>query len=139
MDRLFLVAFMQCSRCGVCCEKTEMLLSEADMARLKKAGYDPKGFMHVNCDGFVRLRNRGGYCVFYDCAGRHCRVYGLRPLGCRIYPVIYCEDEGVVVDNLCPMSWTVSRTQIKAETPKLLRLLRRIDSEAETRRRNVKL
>jgi hypothetical protein len=45
--------------------------------------------------------------------------------------VIYSEEEGVIVDDLCPLAGTVSKKEIKSKSEKLLRLLQIIDDEAE--------
>lgn len=124
---------MRCSRCGVCCNKTEMLLSEADIERLERAGYYRQEFARYDRHGFARLRNRRGFCVFYDITECSCRIYKHRPLGCRIYPVIYSEKEGMVVDYLCPMSNTVSQIELKRKGRRLAELLQRVDNEASHR------
>ena len=54
-----------------------------------------------------------------------------RPLGCRVYPIIYSVDEGIVVDDLCPMQHTVTGSELKKKGRIVTRLLQRIDSEAE--------
>lgn len=110
-----------------------MLLSEADIRLLKKAGCDPRKFVRFNRQGLAQLRNRRGYCVFYRVQQHWCSVYRYRPLGCRIYPVIYSEEEGVIVDDLCPMMSTVSATEVRLRTKKLTRLLQLIDRQAEKR------
>jgi hypothetical protein len=125
---------MFCFHCGKCCEETEMLLSEVDIELLEKAGHSRKGFARFDGLGFAQLQNCNGYCVFYVREKRRCKVYELRPLGCRIYPVIYSEEEGVVVDDLCPMNKTVSEAEIRRKGKKLCRLLKTIDAEAEKRR-----
>jgi hypothetical protein len=122
---------MRCSHCGKCCEETEMLLSEADMKRLEKAGYDARRFARQDKHGYVRLRNCHGFCVFYDVERRRCRVYRHRPLGCRVYPVIFGEEEGVILDDICPVRETVSRVELERKGKTVVRLLRRIDREAE--------
>jgi hypothetical protein len=129
---------MDCSRCGVCCEKTEMLLSNADVKRLEGVGYDRQKFACQDRHGFIRLRNRRGFCVFYDAEERRCRIYKHRPLGCRVYPVIYSEQEGIVLDDLCPMKSTVSKIELKVEGKKLMKLLQRIDTEAVCNRNKTK-
>jgi len=43
---------------------------------------------------------------------KKCQVYEYRPLGCRIYPVAYAVDEGVMTDELCPMRHTISRHEL---------------------------
>jgi len=60
-------------------------------------------------------------------------VYKYRPLGCRIYPIIFSEDEGIIVDDLCPMKDTVSKSEVKKKGMLLVRLLRKLDEEAEYR------
>jgi len=125
---------MDCSRCGVCCEKTGMLLSTADVERLERIGYDREKFVRFDRHVFVRLRNHHGFCVFYDVERCRCRVYRHRPLGCRVYPVIFSEREGVIVDDLCPMGSTVSKVELDRKGKRLMRLLQRIDAEAVNRR-----
>jgi len=124
---------MRCSHCGICCENTEMMLSNADVKRLEKVGYTRQTFMRYDKQGFARLRNSHGFCVFYDMVKCRCLIYEHRPLGCRIYPVIYSEQEGIVVDGLCPMKSTVSEMELKRKGKKVVELLQRMDHEATSR------
>ena len=126
---------MHCSHCGVCCEKTEMLLSTADVERLERIGYGREKFVRFDRHVFVRLRNRRGFCVFYDVERCRCKVYRHRPLGCRVYPVIFSKQEGIIVDDLCPMKSTVSKIELERKGKKLMLLLQRIDAEAVSRRK----
>ena len=57
---------MRCSHCGICCTETEMLLSNEDIKRLEKRGFHKKYFVKIFKDGYAQLKNRNGYCVFYD-------------------------------------------------------------------------
>jgi Fe-S-cluster containining protein len=107
-----------------------MWLSKADIERLERAGHRREDFVRYDEQGFAQLRNRDGYCVFYDPALRLCRAYRDRPQGCRIYPVVYSEDEGVMVHDLCPMKETVSSREMKQKGRLLLELLQRIFKEA---------
>lgn len=124
---------MRCSHCGKCCEKTEMLLSRADIELLERAGYTGESFVRYDRHGFARLRNRKGYCVFYDVERRRCKVYRHRPLGCRIYPIIYSEEERIIVDYLCPVKNTISNNEQKRKGRNLIKLLQKIDDEAKIR------
>jgi Fe-S-cluster containining protein len=108
-----------------------MLLSNADIERLESAGFTREKFVRVNKHGYAQLRNNRGYCTFYQTEKHRCSVYRFRPLGCRIYPVIYSEEEGVIVDGLCPLAGTVSKKEVKSKSEKLFRLLREIEDEAE--------
>jgi Fe-S-cluster containining protein len=44
---------MDCSRCGACCEKTEMMLSNADVKRLEIMGYARQKFVRQDRHGFI--------------------------------------------------------------------------------------
>jgi len=124
---------MRCLRCGVCCRETEMLLSEKDIKRLEMKGYDRDFFVRFNSEGYATLRNYHGFCVFYDATNRRCKVRAHRPLGCRIYPVIYDEDKGIVVDAICPSHGSVTEKQKIKKGKKALKLLAKIDAEAKNR------
>jgi Fe-S-cluster containining protein len=110
-----------------------MLLCEEDMKRLEKAGYAKRKFAHVDKEGYARLRNTRGYCFFYNTEMHRCSAYKLRPLGCRIYPVIYDIEEAIIVDDICPQKHTVSDKEMAAKGKKVTRLLARIDFEAKNR------
>ena len=125
---------MRCSNCGVCCTETEMLLSEKDITRLVKKGFSKNYFVKYDKQGYAQLKNREGYCVFYDPKKRQCNVYTDRPSGCRVYPVILDEEKGIVLDNICDSRNTITEREKKIKGKKVIRLLERIDSEAANRR-----
>jgi hypothetical protein len=115
-----------------------MLLSNADVERLERMGYNRLKIVRFDKHGFVRLRNRRGFCVFYDVDRCRCRIHKYRPLGCRTYPVICNEQEGIVLDELCPMKSMVSKIELKRRGKKLMELLQRIDAEATCNRNKTK-
>ena len=124
---------MHCSHCGVCCTETEMLLSKEDIKRLVKKGYIKKFFLRYDKKGYAQLRNRNGYCVFYDLQNRQCNIYVDKPLGCTVYPVILDVDIWIIIDSICTAKDTIS-DQEKAEKGKIvIRLLEQIDNETKTR------
>lgn len=75
---------MRCVRCGICCQETEMLLCAADITRLEKKGYSKESFVRFDKEGYALLRNRQGFCAFYNTKDRKCDVYADRPAGCRV-------------------------------------------------------
>ena len=125
---------MRCLRCGVCCKETEMLLSADDIERVERKGYDRDFFVRFDSEGYATLRNNRGYCVFYDAEKSRCKVRAHRPLGCRIYPVIYDENKGITVDTICPSRNSVTDKQKARRGKKVLKLLETIDAEAKNRR-----
>ena len=108
-----------------------MLLSKADTKRLQELGYSLEAFAFRDKKGFTRLKNRKGCCVFFDSNKKKCEIYKNRPLGCRIFPVIFSEEEGIVVDYICPMKNTVSKRELNQKGKILVNLLQQIDCEAE--------
>jgi Fe-S-cluster containining protein len=105
-----------------------MELSNEDIKRLAEAGYRPKEFVVIH-DGVPQLRNVDGLCYFYSLADKKCRIYGKRPLGCYLYPVVYLVNEGAIIDELCPMEHTISEKELRTKAKILDKLLKNIDSE----------
>jgi Fe-S-cluster containining protein len=125
---------MHCKRCGVCCTETEMLLSKEDIARLEKKGYRVEVFARFDKAGYATLQNRDGYCFFYNARLKRCVIYSIRPSGCRVYPVIFDEDQGVVADIICPSNQTVTEQDKRRRGKRVVDLLEKIDAEAKLRR-----
>jgi Fe-S-cluster containining protein len=125
---------MRCLRCGVCCTETEMLLSVDDINRLEKKGYQKDFFVRFDKDGYAILRNRCGYCVFYNVKERQCDVYADRPAGCRVYPVILDEDNGIIIDDICRAQSTISAHEKMQKGKQVIKLLEKIDQEAQQAR-----
>lgn len=125
---------MRCSNCGVCCTETEMLLSEKDIKRLVDRGFGRSFFAKFNSEGYAQLKNRQGYCIFYDIEKRGCRVYVYRPSGCRVYPVILDEEKGIILDAICQSRKTVTEKEKNVKGKRVTKLLERIDREASDRR-----
>jgi Fe-S-cluster containining protein len=115
-----------------------MLLSSEDVERLERAGYDKQKFTRYDKHGFAKLKNHRGFCFFYDAEKCRCKIYKQRPSGCRIYPVIYSEREGIIVDDLCPNKNTVSKSELKRKGKKVVELLQRIDAEATSNRNTTR-
>ena len=108
-----------------------MMLSEADAKRLAVAGHDRAVFSFVDSEGFLKLRNTEGHCVFLASNGR-CSVHAIRPAGCRLYPLVYDEKWGPVMDVDCP--WTREFVQTPDNEEALLRLVGTLVSEQAQRR-----
>jgi Fe-S-cluster containining protein len=104
-----------------------MELSSDDIKTLEGAGYCREEFA-VTDDCVIRLRNVDGWCYFYSLADKKCRVYGKRPLGCYLYPVVYLINEGPVVDELCPMGQTISEQELRKKGRILVKLLKKMDN-----------
>jgi hypothetical protein len=111
-----------------------MLLSEKDIERLVNLGFEKSFFAKTDKEGYVQLKNRVGYCVFYDAKKHQCSIYADRPAGCRVYPVIVDEEKGIILDEICQSRDTITATEKLVKGKRVVRLLERIDFEAENRR-----
>ena len=103
-----------------------MLVSKEDTEKLERVGFDQEDFTITDRDGLTKLRNVGEWCYFYDPEEKKCRVYGYKPLGCYLYPVIYSSEEGVITDEICPMIHTISKRELKMKGQILLRHLKKM-------------
>lgn len=119
---------MRCSNCGRCCEETEMELSSRDVKRLEEIGYHREEFTVIDND-VTRLRNVDGYCYFYSFTHKKCQIYRKRPLGCYLYPVVYLMNEGVIVDELCPIGQTISEHELRVKGRILEKFLKKLGNE----------
>ena len=112
-----------------------MLLSCGDIEQLEQEDYPREFFVLFDKEGYAKLRNEQSHCVFYDVKSRRCKVYSSRPLGCRLYPVMYVEAKGIVVDKICRAKGKFNEKTLEGKGRRVLKLLEKIDEEAESRRR----
>ncbi len=105
-----------------------MELSSEDIERLEKNGYCLEEFAVID-DAVIRIKNVDGYCIFYSRADKKCQIYEERPIGCRLYPVVYLANEGALIDELCPMGHTISEQELRIKGKILNQLVKRIENE----------
>jgi len=95
-----------CENCGICCYKTEMLITKDDIKTILtnyNAPLKVNDFTFKNEDGYWQLKNVNKHCYFFDEKTKLCSIYKFRPEGCRYYPLIYLEDIGICsLDTDCP-------------------------------------
>ena len=115
--------------CTKCCMKTEMPLSNSDIARIKDHGFSENSFILAR-NGTNHLKNLSGRCIFHD--GKRCTIYNYRPEGCRLYPVVFDENKGKVILHLyCPHLGKFQLTpHISRE---VINLIRKLDQEEKRR------
>ncbi|MGC8544132.1 MAG: YkgJ family cysteine cluster protein [Vulcanisaeta sp.] len=110
-DAEFFEVKMACTKCGQCCMNTQMELLPEDIERITSLGYRLEDFAVF--DGEIwRLRNVDGHCVFLNPQTMECTIYEDRPIGCRLYPLVYDDVEGPYIDRECPAWNTVDKSEI---------------------------
>ena len=96
----------KCIDCGNCCRETEMILSKQDIENIIKSqrnSLNEINFVKKSVEGFFQLKNINGCCIFFDSTTNLCKIYAVRPQGCRFYPLIYDSDKNICVfDRDCP-------------------------------------
>jgi len=112
--------------CIKCCLETEMLLTEDDIRRIESLGYKKHQFTEYK-NGFYKLKNINGHCVFLDVKRKRCIIYKHRPIGCRVYPVIYDYEKGVILDSECPAINTISKEEFISKAKILLNLIKKLN------------
>jgi Fe-S-cluster containining protein len=122
---------MLCSHCGKCCEETEMELSLRDIEKLELEGYDARKFSIKDDDEVIHLKNVDGRCYFYDVVNKQCSVYEKRPQGCYIYPVVYIINQGLGIDDLCPMGDTISPQEFLMKGKILIKILKKMEKDTK--------
>ncbi len=109
-----------CGNCHKCCIKTEMPLTKKDIKKIEKLGY--KDF-YIEDSGILRLKNVDEKCIFLGEKG--CKIYSHRPLGCRLYPLVF-DGKDVILDDLCPKADKVPKDVVLRYKKKLLNLVKEI-------------
>jgi uncharacterized protein len=112
-----------------------MLLLDDDVKRIIGLGFDESYFVR-DSDGFKMLKNSSyGRCVFHD--GKQCTIYANRPAGCRLYPIMFDENQNrPVKDRLCPhrSEFDLSLEAKQELTSVYLRLIDEIETNSRKKR-----
>jgi len=102
-----------------------MILFKEDIERIAKLGY-PREFFTTKQGNINVLRNINGHCVFLDPETNKCKIYRHRPIGCRLYPLVYDVNRDIVIiDTECPKAKELSKKYIKIYEPLIRYLLKR--------------
>lgn len=102
--------------CGKCCYELEIPIRDEDIGKIEELGYNAWEFVDYNKmfyrgDKFLsyalKKRPFDGGCVFLDPEAKRCRIYGHRPLACRLYPFVFIKKGAemevyVKEDPFCP-------------------------------------
>ena len=97
----------ECEDCGMCCFETEMIVSKEEikviLSNSMLINQNLQDFIYKNKEGYFQLKNRDGHCYFFDKVSKTCKIYDIRPQGCRFYPLIYDQEKkNCILDQDCP-------------------------------------
>jgi len=129
-----LVPSRVCFTCDVCCRFPEAdsflrpYFTAEEIQRAVAAGVDPAHFPDP-AGGQIRLvpntTGTGYLCPAFDPVTSQCRIYEVRPLDCRLYPlaVMWNEDRSRIVlgwDTKCPFLREASRFEVRGSPSRAL-------------------
>lgn len=138
-----------CLRCEECCfftsEEQGPLVFEDEVRRLRRLAKD-RGvelrFREVNVNG-VRMYRWVilGYCPFYDKQTRGCAIHEVKPLSCKMYPLLYNPSTGeVLISKDCPwvrdrvsQGRSLSLSNFPNETSALIKVVARLSKRPSSR------
>ena len=119
----------KCIDCGNCCRETEMILSKKDIENIinsQRIDLKEIDFVKKSIEGFFQLKNVKGCCFFFDNTSNLCKIYEIRPQGCRFYPLIYDSDKNLCVfDRDCPKPelFYTNQNSVRKTCTKIIRYL----------------
>jgi Fe-S-cluster containining protein len=101
----------KCKQCGKCCFKYTVKVTDAEIRRIEKEGYEKDKFAEPDdfdpSTGNYALRRVDDQCIFlFKDKGKYvCRIYSIRPKICKEYPfneskeIMSCEPETYAWEN----------------------------------------
>jgi Fe-S-cluster containining protein len=104
---------------SACCKSDPAFLTERDIAGLiKLTGLHEQDFVDRKVVGglraaFLKFKQDGSACVFFDDASGRCSVYGARPTDCRLFPF----DLDVVEGKLNWIKYQLQACALQEEPP----------------------
>lgn len=119
---------IDCSDCGGrCCLDQRVILSKSDIDRIASRGYKLEDFAEFR-DGFWRLKNYMGPCVFLDRRTGKCTIHEFKPTVCRLYPVIYFDGKVAIDVETCPKGKYLTEDDVFKVLPTLILFLLELKS-----------
>lgn len=117
-----------CQGCGICCLKTEMPLFLEDLIRIQEfVTPDRSSSFYIEENGNKYLKNIDDHCYFFDITTKKCKIYDIRPLGCRFYPMVYDIDYNkCILDSDCPRRYRfyTNQNKFKESCVKLTKIMK---------------
>ncbi|MCS7185299.1 MAG: YkgJ family cysteine cluster protein, partial [bacterium] len=111
-----------------------MQLTNEDIRRIEQLGFKKDQFIEFDKNGFAKLKNKSGYCIFYDIIKKECKIYENRPIGCTLYPIMYDPIKNdITIDYSCPSANTVTEEELESKQVTLMKTIKQIYKEARKR------
>ena len=110
-----------CFDCGnQCCKLGGVVATQNEVDAITKLEY-PNHFVKLSTDVYGIEWENGGTCAYLE--NGKCSIYSVRPLGCRMFPVVQTQNHDIILVK-CPLSSFISddeigkRRQILLQRPK---------------------
>jgi Fe-S-cluster containining protein len=122
-----------CHDCGnQCCKLGGVVATKNEVDAITERGY-PNHFVKITRDVYGLEWGKDGSCVYLNDSG--CSIYPVRPLGCRMFPVVQTRSHDVILVK-CPLASYLSDDEITTRRRILLQRPKYIIKESEHLRQN---
>lgn len=122
-----------CSDCGSqCCKLGGAVATKNEIDAIAELGY-PNHFFKLSNDVYGLDWGSNGRCVYLNDSG--CSIYPVRPLGCRMFPVVQTINHDVILVK-CPLASSLSDDEILTRKRILFQRPKHILRESEQMRQN---
>lgn len=99
-----------CLECGgFCCKLGGVVASRNEVKAILAQGY-PNHFIRLADDVYGHDWGSDGTCPYFK--NGQCSIYSLRPLGCRMFPVVHTSSTDIVLVE-CPLACFLSKDELQ--------------------------
>ena len=106
-----------CAECGShCCKLGGVIATQSEVDAILAEGY-PNNFIELSNDVYGTHWGDDGHCPYLD-HGK-CLIYSVRPLGCRMFPVVQTRSGDIILVH-CPLRSRISDEEISRRKKLLL-------------------
>ena len=137
-----LISSSECRRCGKCCspdvpnpdnpgvealeEELKVIAKELgvsyesleEMTAKGKRVYHPSYMQHLSLTRYLPLP-----CPFYDVKGKRCPVHSVRPIVCRLHPIVFGEYGQISIRAACDYGKDIIKAafkEVKEKNPEMV-------------------
>ncbi len=122
-----------CFDCGgQCCKIGGVIATEQEIEAITQSGHQDY-FERLSEDVYGTKWGEDGICAYFE--NNECSIHSVRPLGCRMFPVVQTKSGDIIVVE-CPLSSQLSDEELMERKEILIQRPQRIVRESIHHREN---
>lgn len=120
-----------CQECGaVCCGLGGVVATQREVDAIRARGY-PNYFVEIAAGIYGTEWGEKGECAYLK--ENQCTIHAVRPLGCRMFPVVQTRSEDIILIE-CPRASYLTEEQLESRKRMLMQRPRRIITKSDQHR-----